>query len=55
MKNLAKVERAMDESPLCAQHVLDIALILHRALPASDAENSVLRFVQTLPSSDGEA
>ena len=55
LKNLAKAEQVLEESPLCAQDVLDIALILRRALPSSDAAKSVLRFVWTLPGSDGGA
>ena len=49
LKNLAKAERVLEESPLCAQDVLDIALILRQLLPASDAAKRVLGFVWTCP------
>ena len=55
LENLAKAERVLAESPLCAQDVLDIALILRRAHLASDAAKSVMHFVWTLPDSDGKA
>ena len=45
-----KAERLLEESPLCAQDVLDIALILRQLLPASDAAKRVLSFVWTCPS-----
>ena len=53
LKNLAKAERVLDESPICAQDVLDIALILRQLLPASDAAKRVLSFVWTCPSGGG--
>ena len=49
LKNLAKAERVLEESPLCDQDVLDIALILRQLLPASDAAKRVLSFVWTCP------
>ena len=49
LKNLAKAERVLEESPLCAQDVLDIALILRQLLPASDAAKRVLGFAWACP------
>ena len=49
LKNLAKAERVLEESPLCAQDVLDIALILRQLLPASDVARRVLHSVWTCP------
>ena len=43
--DLAKAEWVLEESPLCAQDVLDIALILRKLLPASEAAKRVLGFV----------
>ena len=45
LKNLAKAEQVLEESPRCDQDVLDIALILRQLLPASDAAKRVLSFV----------
>ena len=53
LKNLANAERVLEESPLCAQDVLDIALILRQLLPASDAAKRVLSFVCTCLSGGG--
>ena len=54
LKNLAKAERVLEESPLCAQDVLDIALILRRMVP-NDAAKSVMHFVWAFPGSHGDA
>ena len=53
LKNLAKAEQVLEESPLCEQDVLDIALILRQLLPASDAAKRVLSFACTCPSGGG--
>ena len=52
LRNLAMAERALEERPLCAQDVFDIALTLRRALPDSDTAKKVLCFVGTCPGSD---
>ena len=53
LKNLAKAERVLEESPLCAQDVLDIVLILRQLLPASDVAKRVPSFVCKCPSGGG--
>ena len=53
--NFAKAERVLEESVLCAQDWLDIALVLRRRLPASDVTRKVLRFVARFPVDDAGA
>ncbi len=48
-RNFAKAERALDETPLCAQDVCDVALVLGRVLRSQLATRVVLRFVGKCP------
>ena len=43
--NFSKAERVLEDTPLCAQDWLDMALVLRRGLLASDVAQKVLRFV----------
>ena len=54
LRNHVRAERALEESPLCAQDLLDIAIMLRRTLPDNDTAKKVLRFVGKCPGS-GEA
>ena len=51
--NLAKAEQVLEETLLCAQDWLDMALVLRRGLLASDVVQKVLRFVARCPVDDG--
>ena len=52
--NFAKAEQVLEDTPLCAQDWLDLALVLRRSL-ASDVAQKVLRFVARCPMDDGGA
>ena len=52
--NLAKADRVLEETALCAQDWLDIALVLRRSLASGVAQN-VLRFVAECPIHRGGA
>ncbi len=52
--NFAKAERVLEETALCAQDWLDIALVLRRSLASGMAQN-VLRFVAKCPIHGGGA
>ena len=54
LTNLAKAESVLEETALCAQDWLDIALVLRRSLASGVAQN-VLRFVAMCPVHRGGA
>ena len=47
-KNLARAARALENSPLCAQDVHDIALVLRRVIPSRGAAREILRCIGRL-------
>ena len=47
--NLTRAAQALENSPLCAQDVRDIALVLRRVIPSQGAAREILRCVGRLP------